>query len=108
MADELVGRVEEPGTDPGMKGELAHENEQGDDREAVGPENVKNVAGEKIQGRVEGNKGPEPDETHGGHDEPDGHPGENEHEEETDSDDADGLGVMFSESSGRLPPGRTG
>ncbi len=77
-ADELVGRVEKPAADSGMKRQLAHENEEGNDRQVICGENRKHVIGDEVQCRVGRNDNAETDETDDSHEKAHGHPREDE------------------------------
>ena len=70
VADEFVGRRVQPLGDAGVEGDLSHEDEERDDREAVGGEDVEEVLGQQVQSGLPGDDVAEAQEPHEGHGKP--------------------------------------
>ena len=86
MADEFVGRRVQPFGDAGVEGDLAHEDEERDDREAVGGQNIEEVLGQQVQAGLPGDDVTEPQEPHQSHGEPEFDARQKEQKDRTQTD----------------------
>ena len=86
MPDKFVGGVVQPFGDARIEGDLPHQDEERDHRKAVGGEDIEDILGQQIHGRLRGDDDAESDETDQRHGKAEFDPGQEEDQERCQAD----------------------